>query len=214
MQPKPLQCPVCQVGFTRGKQLACHIRKFHPSQVDDFLPLNLPVRQAVHPDELPYNCSFCSQNFRTEKSYKEHVRIKHPEVDKKEMAIYTCHVCHEGFNSFKPFFVHVEDEHGSDENFEILTKKYPAKTKLACRICKRTSYKTEQEFNKHLPRCKLKQEVKMFNNSNLYQAAEDIVIKEEDDDQEMEMDFEPEDPQIIDPQIFMEQTYGTQSDWK
>ena len=38
---KPLQCPVCNVGFTRGKQLAKHIKKFHPTQAQDFLPLQV-----------------------------------------------------------------------------------------------------------------------------------------------------------------------------
>ena len=38
---KPLHCPVCNVGFTRGKQLAKHIKKFHPTQAQDFLPLQV-----------------------------------------------------------------------------------------------------------------------------------------------------------------------------
>ena len=40
---KPLQCPVCSVGFTRGKQLAKHIKKFHPTQAQDFLPLQVSI---------------------------------------------------------------------------------------------------------------------------------------------------------------------------
>ena len=40
---KPLQCPVCNVGFKRGKQLAKHIKKFHPTQAQDFLPLQVSI---------------------------------------------------------------------------------------------------------------------------------------------------------------------------
>ena len=112
------------MGFTRGKQLSTHLKKFHPGQGLDYLPLN--IVKKPRPDQ-PWLCPVCQSGFKNEKSVKNHLKKSHPD---ENPGIYSCDLCSEEdrFSLFKELLEHIKIQHDDDQEIlQELVKKYPGK---------------------------------------------------------------------------------------
>ena len=95
---------------------------------------------------------------RSEKTYRDHMKLKHPELYTEDLIIFHCYACEEGFNRFKPFVLHTFHEHG-EEGIAVLREKYPSKMKHVCQYCAQLTFANEAMFQKHVNRCELKKQL-------------------------------------------------------
>ena len=74
--------------------------------------------------------------------------------------------------------LHTFAEHG-EAGISVLKQKYPGKMKYACKYCAQVTFSNETMYQKHLRRCKLKQELGLMHkpSEKIYEKIQRISKK-------------------------------------
>ena len=128
--------------------------------------------------DAPFYCQSCGLGLKSEKTFKDHMKLKHPEQYTNDLIIFHCNACEEGFHKFKAFVLHTFAEHG-EAGISVLKQKYPGKMKYACKYCAQVTFSNETMYQKHLRRCKLKQELGLMHkpSEKIYEKIQRISKK-------------------------------------
>ena len=140
-------CPRCKVDQKSHSKLLSHIKKFH-RDVFNFLcdecdkgfvsKYGFNMHKKTHlKEKIRCTKDDCGSEFSTQKSYKQHLRVFHPEGGMKE---YTCQYknCGKKFQTKSNLKQH---ERGC--------KKNPNRLKLVCDICGKGKFYNQNKLQEH-----------------------------------------------------------------